>query len=86
MGSALLWSSDVVVRVLSLCGIIVIIVPFALFVAFPIMRRNACRVWAAHGLCTKCGYDLRQINSDRCPECGEMRLGSGKTRGSDMMK
>jgi hypothetical protein len=28
----------------------------------------------APGLCRKCGYDLRSIQSDRCPECGTALL------------
>jgi hypothetical protein len=27
------------------------------------------------GLCTQCGYDLRGSTSDRCPECGSVKLG-----------
>lgn len=31
-------------------------------------------VWAlSPGTCSECGYDLRALNSDRCPECGAMR-------------
>lgn len=26
--------------------------------------------WAKQGRCTTCGYDLQQIGSDSCPECG----------------
>jgi hypothetical protein len=80
MSAAFVWNPDVIVRVLSACGVFVIFVPFALFVAFPTMRRNANRVWAAHGLCTRCGYDLRQIHSDRCPECGEVVVGRASAR------
>lgn len=27
---------------------------------------------AARGQCLACGYDLRELESDRCPECGEV--------------
>ena len=32
-------------------------------------RRRIVRWRAAHGLCLRCGYDLR-ASSGRCPECG----------------
>ena len=37
--------------------------------------RGAVRRWRRpkHGLCVKCGYDLRGSNSEACPECGEPR-------------
>jgi DNA-directed RNA polymerase subunit RPC12/RpoP len=28
----------------------------------------------ADGLCTECGYDLRGVPSERCPECGSLIL------------
>jgi hypothetical protein len=50
---------------------------WAVFCAIPTNRRNAMRVWAAHGLCTKCGYDLRGNDSGRCPECGRVWTAHG---------
>jgi hypothetical protein len=59
---------------------------FWLLVVTPTMRRNAMRVWAEHGLCPKCGYDLRGNDSGRCPECGEARGEYGKARQRDIIK
>lgn len=39
----------------------------AWFAAHPLSRHARRR---ARGLCPACGYDLRGIESDRCPECG----------------
>jgi hypothetical protein len=57
-----------------------------IFLVIPTVRLNAKRVWAAHGLCAKCGYDLRGDNSERCPECGEAKFECGTTRQRDIIK
>ncbi|MEZ6190455.1 MAG: hypothetical protein R3C45_04100 [Phycisphaerales bacterium] len=33
-------------------------------------RQMQSTTWAKQGRCTTCGYDLQQIGSDSCPECG----------------
>jgi hypothetical protein len=43
--------------------------------ASPAWQQNVEKIWAKHGLCTKCGYDLRGNHSGQCPECGEVRGG-----------
>ena len=44
------------------------LVPTVLLVAY--LRRSRRRAQA--GTCLHCGYDLRGITSDRCPECGRL--------------
>jgi hypothetical protein len=36
-----------------------------------IYRHRRANRWHREGRCRKCGYDLRGLTSDRCPECGE---------------
>jgi len=49
--------------------------PFILTAVLPALwlvrrrRRRAAQWRRDHGLCPRCGYDLR-ATSDRCPECG----------------
>lgn len=48
---------------------------FCLFAAYPAIAyvRGPMRRWRRrrkHGLCAKCGYDLRGLTKPRCPECG----------------
>jgi hypothetical protein len=55
-----------ILRVLGLA--VVAIFPVAPVVSY----RESKRIWMIrHGLCAKCGYDLR-ATPDRCPECGTM--------------
>lgn len=46
---------------------------FALFVLFLAHRRVVMIIRARRNRCTSCNYDLREIASDRCPECGATR-------------
>lgn len=39
-----------------------------------LFRRRHARI--RHGLCGACGYDLRQLETPRCPECGALRDGT----------
>ena len=52
----------------------VLAIPVGVLVANLIARRtvriNSRKVWLIHLLCPNCGYDLREIQSERCPECG----------------
>lgn len=38
---------------------------------------------APHAICSRCGYDLRGIESDRCPECG-FELASQRSLGGEI--
>lgn len=42
---------------------VVLWIPFAPFVLRKALRRK-------RGLCIKCGYDLRHVEHEVCPECG----------------
>jgi hypothetical protein len=53
----------------------VLIWPMLIVLSIVAMRRNAELVWGLHGLCKRCGYDLRGNDSGRCPECGEESVG-----------
>lgn len=49
-----------------------IVVPLLVVPAFAIRLCLRCRRWLyrrRHGLCARCGYDLR-ASPERCPECG----------------
>jgi hypothetical protein len=39
-------------------------------------REHRTRLRTKHGLCETCAYDLRGAARERCPECGEMVVGS----------
>jgi hypothetical protein len=58
-------------------SIFLFLIPWLVFCVLPTNRRNALRVWAAHGLCVKCGYDLRGNESGQCPECGRVWTAHG---------
>ena len=45
------------------------IVGLGLAIGFVLSERVAVVQWG-FGYCQKCGYDLRGLQSDRCPECG----------------
>jgi hypothetical protein len=45
----------------------------ASIIAVPLLlgaRRGVLMLWVPRGFCEYCGYNLRGITSDRCPECG----------------
>jgi hypothetical protein len=51
--------------------------------AIPLYAASVCAVAAWRtvnrrrlGLCIRCGYDVRQTNADRCPECGHDERGT----------
>ena len=55
-------------------GVLILLVPVAMPGAVIILlwfaKAARCRVRQAEGKCGKCGYDLRGLPEDRCPECG----------------
>ena len=46
-----------------------LVVTFAIAPAGYVLDLNRRRLRARRGLCSKCGYDLRE-SQERCPECG----------------
>ena len=51
-----------------------------MFAAVGVLRRKRR---ARRGLCVKCAYDLRGIDSSQCPECGEVIRQSRGPRGRE---
>ena len=49
---------------------VVLSVPVGFFAGFSTYRQTIETERARQGLCPRCGYDLRGINTERCPECG----------------
>ena len=48
----------------------VLSVPVGLFAGYTTYRQTIETERTRQGLCPNCGYDLRGINTERCPECG----------------
>jgi hypothetical protein len=53
------------------------LIPAFSYVIITAKQRFVARRRRANGLCTRCGYDLRN-GITRCPECGHLGVGSGK--------
>ena len=49
---------------------VVLSVPVGIFAGFSTYRQTVESERLRQGLCPHCGYDLRGINTERCPECG----------------
>ena len=44
--------------------------PVGVFAGYATYKQTIETERARQGLCPRCGYDLRGINTERCPECG----------------
>ena len=55
---------------LYLLAALAVVAPVAVMNTRSTIRRNIRAVWLNNRLCPDCGYDLRAIRTDRCPECG----------------